>query len=522
MKGSCGDHSFELLQPAHFIIMNYTAHIENPYLWWPLGYGEQPLYQVTMELLYKGEPIDNRTENIGLRTIRLERCFEPGNQEFKIYVNEKPIFVKGTNWVPLDAFHSRDGKRLQAVHDLVYHCGCNMVRCWGGNVYEDHNFYDLCDKRGILIWQDFAMGNTNYPQSSDFVRMIEEEIGSFVCKVRNHPSIAFWCSDNEIDYKNQGFQLPNRESCHNRIAYDVLPGLIRDHDPYRVLIKSSPEIPADFHMYNVPEQHLWGARAWYKDSFYMEHTAKFISEFGFHGCPAPSSIRKFIPSESLWPLDNKDWAVHSTEDVRIEYSNERNIMMRNHIKLMYGEVPGDLETFAILSQLYQGEALKTMMEECRRREDCNGLIWWNMIDCWPQLSDSVVDYYYRRKIAYFYMQRCQAPVLAFMGQLKDWFHPVFLSNHTDTPIEIELTISDGDTGAQFLQGIYHAPANTTLQVEKISSFISEKRLLVLNYKVNGENFGNHFITGAPPYNANDMLRWFEIIRKLPEPFSYEA
>lgn len=97
-----------------------------------------------------------------------------------------------------------------------------MMRCWGGNVYEDHAFYDLCDERGILIWQDFAFGNTNYPQTADFVPIVEEEIGSFVRKVRNHPSIALWCSDNEIDYKNLDFRLPGRDSCYNRIAYEIL------------------------------------------------------------------------------------------------------------------------------------------------------------------------------------------------------------------------------------------------------------------------------------------------------------
>ena len=520
-KASGKEHRFEKTRPAHFISMNGTLFIENPMLWWPKGYGEQPLYEITMELLYQGQVIHSRTERIGLRTLRVDRRFTPGDQEFRIFVNETPIFAKGTNWVPLDAFHSRDAQRLEAAMDLVSECGCNIMRCWGGNVYEDHAFYDLCDERGILIWQDFAFGNTNYPQTSDFIPVVEEEIGSFVQKVRNHPSIAFWCSDNEIDYKNAGFQLPGRESCLNRVAYEILPRLIQAHDPYRILIKSSPEIPEGFGMYDVPEQHLWGARAWYKDSFYLDHTASFVSEFGFHGCPAPSSIRRYIPEDSLWPLDNDYWAVHSTEDIRIEASNGRNKMMRNHVKLMYGTVPEDLETFALLSQLYQGEALKTMMEHCRSNPSCNGLIWWNMLDCWPQISDAVVDYYFRRKIAYFYMKRCQEPVLVFLDQLKNWGHPLYLSNHSRKEVTVSLRVTDGDTGALLLEDTYSADPGETRQIAAIPAFISDQRLILMQYEVEGTVYGNHFITGAPAYKPEDMIRWFEQIRHLPQPFTYE-
>ena len=550
IHGRCGDHEFTDLQPAHFVSMNYTTKIENAKIWWPYGYGEPNLYEVEMQLLHNGQVIDSRTEHIGLRTIRLDRSFgtltgpttplstsaapgatadtaaigvgtTPPDQQFRIIVNNEPFFAKGTNWVPLDALHSRDAQRLQKAHALLVDSGCNMIRCWGGNVYEDHPFYDLCDQSGILIWQDFAMGNTNYPQTHEFEAIIEEEIGSFVKKVRNHPSIALWCSDNEIDYKNLGFELPGRDGCYNRVAYEMLPRLVQAHDPYRVLIKSSPEIPEGFHMYNVPEQHIWGSRAWYRDDFYRKHTAKFISEYGFHGCPAPSGLRRYIPEEFLWPLDNDIWAVHSTEDIRIERSNGRNEMMRNHLRIMYGQVPEDLETFAKLSQIYQAEALKTMMENCRSRSDFHGLIWWNMLDCWPQISDAVVDYYFNRKAAYFYMRRCQQPLLAFVGELKHWSHPVYISNHSRKAARVNLSVSDGDTGETLLTGTYEIPAVQTLPIGEVKALVSDQRLLLLRYDCDGRAYGNHFITGTPAYDPADMLRWFEAIRRLPEPFDFE-
>ena len=522
--GDCGDSHFEHTEPAHFISMNYTFAVPHPRLWWPKGSGEAALYTVKMQLLLNGEVADEKTERIGLRTFRLERRFEPGNQEFRFFVNEQPIFIKGTNWVPLDAIHCRDAERLQRAHDLVDESGCNMMRCWGGNVYEDHAFYDLCDERGILVWQDFTMGNTNYPQTADFVPVMEEEIGKVVRKVRNHPSIALWCSDNEIDYKNEGFGFPQRDSCYNRVAYEILPRLIQAHDPYRILIKSSPEIPEGFSMYTVPEQHNWGPRAWYKDDFYRNISARFISEYGFHGCPAPSSIKKFIPGDKLWPLDNEIWAMHSTEDVRIERRlNDRNEMMRNHLKIMYGQVPDTLEKFALLSQMYQGEALKYQIERCRMQKwNKTGIIWWNMLDCWPQISDSVVDYYFRKKLAFHYIRRVQVPVLVMMGDLENWSYPVCVANDTCSPAKVSLSIADADTGEEVFAGTWTIAANSSERIGSVPGFISAKRVYLIRFTVNGEEFGNHFLTGAPTYDPADMKRWLEQIRRLPMGFEYEG
>ena len=520
VKGECGEHSFEFCHPAHFVSMNYTDKIMNPKLWWPLGYGDQNLYNVTMELIHNGKVVDVKTERVGLRTLSLDRRFDVGNQEFRFIVNNKPFFAKGTNWVPLDAIHSRDADRLERAHALLTECGCNMIRCWGGNVYEDHAFFDLCDEAGILVWQDFAMGNTNYPQDDEFAAVISNEVASVVKKLRNHPSIAIWCTDNEIDYKNADFELPTRTSHYNYVAYDVLPRVCALHDPYRVLIKSSPEIPEGFHKYDVPEQHLWGARAWYRDDFYARHSAKFVSEFGFHGCPSPSGIRRYIPENLIWPLDNEIWAVHSTEDIRLGMRNDRNVMMRNHVRIMYRDVPEDLEEFAILSQLYQAEALKFMMERCRSIDGFRGLLWWNMIDCWPQISDSVVDYYFNKKLAFYYMKRCQNPVICFITPIESWDYPVYVSNHTHNFANVRVTVRDGDTDGLLFEDTVTLDPDETSRIGTIKGITSEHRLFVIRYEVDGKEYANHFITGMPAYKKEDMLRWFEVIKKLPEPFDF--
>lgn len=520
VRGQCGDSCFEHDLAAHFVSGNHSIFIRNPRLWWPAGYGEQPLYDVRMELIHHGEVVDVRTERIGLRTVRLERRFTPGDQEFKFHVNGVPIMAKGTNWVPLDALHSRDVERLQRVHDLVAESGCNIVRCWGGNVYEDHAFFDLCDARGVMVWQDFAMGNTNYPQTDDFVPALETEMGSVIRKLRNHPSLVLWSGDNELDQKNLGFRYPHYDSRYNRVAHETLVRLVQAHDPYRFFVRSSPEVPDGFTLDDVPEQHTWGPRAYFKDDFYKHSTAHFIGEAGYHGCPAPSSLRRFLPEESLWPFDNDAWAMHSTEDIRITpHTGGRNRLMADQVRLLFGETPDDLTRFALLSQISQAEAMKFFVERTRalkwRR---TGIIWWNMIDCWPQISDAVVDYYFTKKLAWHYLKRSQQPVCMVVAEPSGWSHPLMLCNDSLRDRQVQWRVEDGETGRILREGECTSPANENIMLGTLNTVAGEQRLHVLRWTVDDAPCANHYISGFPVFDADRMLEWVEIIRALPEPF----
>ena len=171
-SGVCGESRFATEVPARFVSGQCHIEVPHPRLWWPKGYGDPNLYTVTCELLHWGEPVDQRTDRIGLRTVRLQRTevtSESGG-EFRFEINGTPILVKGANWVPADAFHSRDAERYEACLSLFDDLGCNMVRCWGGGVYEDHAFFDFCDSHGMMVWQDFAFACARYPQSPEFRR----------------------------------------------------------------------------------------------------------------------------------------------------------------------------------------------------------------------------------------------------------------------------------------------------------------------------------------------------------------
>ncbi len=520
ISGQCGDSYFEDDRVAHFVSANHSLLIKFPKLWWPRGYGEQPLYDMKMELIHDGEVVDTRQERIGLRSVRLERSFTPGEQKFRFYVNNMPIMVKGTNWVPLDALHSRDDERVDAAHNLVLESGCNVIRCWGGNVYEDTHFFDLCDERGIMVWQDFAMGNTNYPQTQDFAAVIEEEISFQIKKTRNHPSVLIWSSDNEIDLKNMGFRLPHYDSRYNRVSHETLVRVVQAHDPYRYYLRSSPEIPEGFGMDDVPEQHMWGPRAYYKDDFYMHSTASFIGEAGYHGCPAVSSLKKFISEDKLWPLENEIWAMHSTEDIRItKHINERNHLMANQVQLMFGEMPDDIERFSVLSQISQAEAMKFFIERTRALKwERSGIIWWNMIDCWPEISDSVVDYYYTKKLAFHYIKRAQQTICLIMTEQSGWDQSVMLCNDSNSSADVRWRVKDAESGEVLTSGECISPANENITVAGLKPIVSEQKLYILSWEIDGVEYGNHYISGFPVFDADKMLEWVEIIKSLPESF----
>ncbi|MBQ6117848.1 MAG: glycoside hydrolase family 2, partial [Clostridia bacterium] len=257
-----------------------------------------------------------------------------------------------------------------------------------------------------------------------------------------------------------------------------------------------------------------GARAYYKDPFYKDATASFIGEAGFHGCPSPESIRQFIPADSLYPLHNRYYAAHSTEDLRLCEGHDRNIMMTKHVKILFGQVPDTLEEFAALSQISQAEAFKFFIERTRalkwRR---SGIIWWNMIDGWPQISDAVVDYYYRKKLAFDWIRASQRPVLAFVGELSGWEAPLILSNDTRQTARVDVRVTDHETGEILYEGARTVPAGENVTAAGLRLFASDKKLLLIDYSVNGKRYHNHYIAGNPPFDAPTMLRWVDEIKK---------
>ena len=541
-EGICGDHRFAYAWPLEFPADACRIPVPGARLWWPKGYGDANLYAVTARLVRGGQVLAQRTDRIGLRTVALERTANAGTPHalgargfpvgrydeppdpaghFLFRVNGVPIQVRGTNWVPLDAFHSRDAQRLADAMALADDLGCNMIRCWGGNVYEDHAFFDLCDEKGILVWQDFVFACCRYPQSDSFLARVRGEAEAVVTRLRNHASLALWCGDNEIDECYASDRLSPE---HNRISREILPRVVHRCDPGHPYVPSSP-YRAPEAAGELPEQHLWGPRGYFKSPYYTRHTAAFIGEIGYHGCPNAGSIERFIAEDARWPWqDNEQWRIHDVSHLRHNAADRNRItLMANQIREYFGDVPDTLETFAVASQIVQAEAKKYFIESTRQRKwRTSGILWWNLIDGWPQFSDAVVDYYFGKKLAYWYIRRVQRPVCLMLGEPgDDKYLPVIAANDTlqDAVVRFEVAVPGGEV---LCAGETAIPASQNWQVGRIRTYASDRRLYLLRWETGGEAFGNHYIAGAPPFSLDEYRDWLTRIAALPQPFAPET
>jgi len=519
--GRCGESTFMYSHSLQFTAGMFRVEVQNPALWWPRGYGDPNLYKVTTQLLQNDKVIASRGDTVGVRKLELIRTEttsleKPGLFLFK--VNGVPILVKGSNWVPADAFHSRDASRYEKILALFIDLGCNFLRSWGGSVYEDDAFFDICDRNGIMVWQDFSMAGAIYPQTPEFLEVMRKEAISVVRKLRNHPSLALWSGDNEVDMFCYRAGL---DPARNQITREILPQVVFQDDPYRPYLPSSPyvspEVVATGNLKLMPEDHLWGPRDYFKSTYYTEHMAHFVSEIGYHGCPSLSSIKRFIDPAHLWPAtDNPQWILHSTDWTGNPY---RIKLMSNQTQELFGTVPENIEDFILASQISQAEAMKFFVEMTRLDKwRSTGVVWWNVMDGWPQFSDAIVDYYFNKKLAYYYLRRVQNPVCIMVDEPKGWHCRVVAGNDSRTDASGHYRVWDADSGETLLESDYTAKANENLDLGTIPVFHSGKRLFLIKWTANGKKGANHYLQGFPPFSLEQYKSWLIKIAALQEDF----
>ncbi len=516
IKGVCKDSSFRYARELWGSSCHPATNdnIENCYFWWPKNAGEQDMYDVTVTLMYKGEVVDVYTTKFGIRTVELDRTDttdENGSGEFRFIINGTPIFCMGSNWVPLDAFHSRDKDRLEQAFMLMVDTGCNIVRCWGGNTYESREFYDLCDKYGIMVWQDFAMGCAIYPQDDRFCKLLEEEVIQIVKRFRQHPSLILWAGDNECDYLYMNWgpaSVIKRDPDNNILTRKVIPKLVEIHDYTRPYLPSSPYMSNEAAKKGTSatpsEDHLWGPRDYFKGDFYKNSICHFASETGYHACPSPVSVKKFIPEDELWPWYDKNgkeqtsWLAHA---VGLEYDRNwvewayRIRLMASQVDTLFEDTPDCLDTYARMSQISQAEAKKYFIERFRlskwRR---TGIIWWNIVDGWPQFSDAVVDYFFTKKLAYHYIKRSQEPLCMMFDEPKDGKIDLYAVNDYLLDKEISYKVTNITDGKEVLSGTVHSPANTSVKAGELEIVDGEKKFYLIEFIVDGKVLKNHYFT----------------------------
>ncbi|MDD3960318.1 MAG: glycoside hydrolase family 2 protein [Bacteroidales bacterium] len=393
--------------------------IKNPKLWWPNGLGEQPLYHFKILLIKKNRTIDRIVETIGLRTLALVQEPDSAGSRFFFKVNGAPVFMKGANYIPQDIFLPRvKPSDYEHLIKSAAEANFNMLRVWGGGIYEKEIFYDLCDQYGILVWQDFMFACAMYPGNPEFIANVEKEAIQNVERLRNHPCIALWCGDNEIlsawnrwgwkknVIENQGESIADTIwEAYDKIMHHLLPNVVAKYDPERSYWSSSPSSGfGELENGKSGDNHYWGVW-WAKEPFgkYKEIIPRFMSEYGFQSFPELNSIKKYTLE--------KDWDIESGVMKSHQRSSIGNTTIKEYMERDYRN-PKDFPMFLYVNHVLQAEGIRTAMEAHRRNKPyCMGSLYWQLNDCWPVASWSGIDYYGNWKALHYFAKKAFSPVL---------------------------------------------------------------------------------------------------------------
>lgn len=504
VRGRCDDSSFSLDKILwHNSCSVFKIPIENCKLWWPRNYGEPNLYETEVSLYYKGHLEDTYRLKIGIRTVELERTEsidKDGHGKFCFKINGKKIFVLGSNWVPLDAFHANDCKRLRQAIDLAADIGCNLLRCWGGNVYESDEFFCMCDENGIMVWQDFAMACARYPENEKFIKKLEEEASFQVKRLRNHASLILWSGDNECDwFTTETFK--NRNPSDNILTRCVLKNVLSIHDYSRPYLPSSPYISERAFKNNLssPEQHLWGPRDYFKGDFYKNAMCNFVSEIGYHGFPSPNSLKKFLKHpEEIFKADGSptdEYLIHASSP-ELDISGDFAYRIRlayTQVETLFKTVEEKLDDFVKQSQISQAEADKFFIEKIRiNKWDSTGIIWWNLLDGWPQVSDAVVDYYFTKKLSYHYIKRAQQGICLMFGEPVDGTITLYGVNDFSEDTNVRYTVKNISEDTEVMSGAVVLKSNYSSKLATYYIPKDDKSLYLIEWQIRDKLFTNHY------------------------------
>ncbi len=427
--------------------------IRLPKLWWPAGYGDQPLYTFTAAISAVPQPqavSDQREVTTGLRSIVLDRHPDKWGRSFQLVVNGIPVFAKGADVIPFDSFPNRvataDYRRiLESARDA----NMNMIRHWGGGYYETDEFYQICDELGIMVWQDFMFGNDWQPGTYSFKLNIEAEAEDQVRRVRNHPSIVLWCGNNETE---GAMGWAPRPALPADVRYQMWQDYLTEFSGIlpRVVASLEPEVPywpsspsADYEAlsdhYQSGDAHIWDV--WHGRvpfSTYETHHARFVTEYGFQSFPEMQTIEAFTEPGDRVSIFTPVMLAH-------QKNNEGNSIIHDYLLKDYPE-PKDFASFLYVSQVLQAEGIKIGAEHFRRsRPETMGSIFWQLNDCWPVASWSSIDYYGRWKALQYYARRFYAPILV-SPHIEDGSVQVYIvSDKTvSTPAALRVRLMDFD------------------------------------------------------------------------------
>ena len=442
--GETIEQAMQVLKTEAFPKVTAYLQVQHPRLWWTHDLGKPELYDLQVTLSQEGHVLDRQQLKVGIRTLALDQSpdpEEPGTRFFRFVMNGVPIFAKGADWIPADSFVGAiPAGRYEALLSAARDANMNMLRVWGGGIYEHDVFYDLCDRLGILVWQDFMFACAAYPDHDPaFTAEVEAEAHYQVRRLRSHPCLALWCGNNE----NQSI---HDRIFWNRLDYPVPGALFYDHILPQVTSSEDGQTPywpgspyggSDYNSMDDGDRHDWWV--WHGEIprrfgeeprgdqspagvsylHYAEDRGRFISEFGMHAAPVFETLRRNIPADGRYH--------HSAS---MDHHNKDNPKDKgDNLMLTVTGLPKELDEYIDFSMIAQAEGLKFGIEHFRRRKPhCSGTLFWQLNDCWPVLSWSVLDYYGFGKAGYYYAQRVYAPVLASCKGLVDGGLELWVTN----------------------------------------------------------------------------------------------
>lgn len=462
------------------------SEIASPMRWMPNGWGNPVLYDFSAQVISNGRTVAEQSHRIGFRTVRLINEKDKDGESFYFEVNGIPMFAKGSNYIPQDALlPAVTTERYQTLFRDIREANMNIVRVWGGGVYEDDRFYHLADENGILVWQDFMFACTPYPADPTFLRRVEEEADYNIRRLRNHASLAMWCGNNEIleSLKYWGFEKKFTKEVYegmfrnyDRLFRELLPAKVKELDADRFYIHSSPYL-ANWgrpESWGIGDSHNWGV--WYgKKPFESLDTdlPRFMSEFGFQSFPEMKTIAAFASSE--------DYQIESEVMNAHQKSSIGNALIRTYMERDF-VIPEKFEDFVYVGLVLQGQGMRHGLEAHRRnRPYCMGTMYWQLNDSWPVVSWSSIDYYGNWKALHYQTKRAFAPILINPVRQGDSLGIYLISDELEPMRELTLEMRLIDFNGKVQENKWlkslDIPANASVCVSKdsVSAFVSREQ-----------------------------------------------
>ncbi len=431
----------------------FPLEISNPELWWPNGLGDQKLYEIEIKLSHNNQLLSQKSVRTGIRTVEVIQETDSIGKSFYFKVNGHPVFMKGANYIPQDVFLNRvSPDRYKHIIESAKNTNMNMIRIWGGGIYEKDIFYDLCDENGILVWQDFMFACAMFPGDKDFLDNVRHEAIDNVKRLRNHPSIALWCGNNENlsawfgwgwkqkVKREQGEEVANTIwKAYDDLFHHLLPEVVEEYDSDRLYWSSSPSAemgkPENWVAGDV---HYWGVW-WGKEPFtnYRTKIPRFMSEYGFQSFPELSSVNKYATEN--------DWDIFSEVMKSHQRSNIGNGTIETYMDRHYRK-PKDFPMFLYVGHLLQAEGIKVAMEGHRKHMPyCMGSLFWQIDDCWPVASWSSIDYYGKWKAQQYFAKKAFSEILVSPETDGKEMKVFVVSDRLeDSPAKMEMTVMDFD------------------------------------------------------------------------------